>query len=191
LASGAESRYVDLEQCVLSDTYAVPLLWFSLFRESDVRPLSYGAQYPPLITPIAPLQRCLENLNAAESLLCELFERQGSLAPHFAIFRAFLGKLTGEYLAINAGEIFMLNSSFQDRFLTILRGIGVNDTRGIYEDLLAFTNLRTESRFPPPDFMITGEHAESNDFWNIARLLGVGFDSEGIGRKTPWESGDA
>ncbi|MER7703708.1 hypothetical protein ABTX81_12505 [Kitasatospora sp. NPDC097605] len=185
---------------VAHDVFGVPLLWLAMFRPADLVTGVFTVDEEDLdddedgeveaTAPLVAKDRALAQLDAALPVLNALFAAEGPLDAHAALLRQAVERAPGTFVTIELDEIEGVweeddTSTFQSTLraaLAALDGPADPGPAGRVR-LIELSRLRPARPFPSARLLLDGLEAGEDDHWNLARLLGAGFDAA-----VPWET---
>ncbi len=173
------------------DARAVPLLWLALFRPRDVlREDGPDEDSEPGLrfAPVAARDTALAQLDAAVPYLNRVFEDQGRLDDHAALFKKVFGRSRLRFVAIDLLEVAYTDDpeAYYQQLLAALTALEKERPPAAARTaLLALAPLRLRKKFPPARCLLDDSRITRDDEWNMARLFGTEWEDP-----VPWEPQD-
>lgn len=169
------------------DAWAVPLLWLSLFRPADVlrddEPDEEG-EPGPRFAPVVAKETALQQLEDAIPYLNEVFESQGPLDEHAALFKKVFSRSKQPFVLIDLLEVAYTKDPqrYYEQLLAALTCLQEKQPPAVARKaLLALTRLRLK-KFPPTRCFLDDLKTTEDQDWNMARLFGTAWE-----KPVPWE----
>ncbi len=185
--STAEADFTPEEQTVAQGVYCVPVLWFALFRPTDIRSQVFDVQGDKVtgIAPISDVAVALSQLKAAIPSLNEMFKRQGKFDGYADLLSQAIQSTGRKYVTIESEEIACMGDpdEFYDDFKTALNAINNAESLAVgQERLLKLSEIPANVRFPSANCIIENHKVSDEEMDAHSRLIGCAWI-----RKVPWE----
>lgn len=182
-----ESRYDYRVQVIAEGNYCVPLLWFGLFRPSDMRTQDFqvdGYAWTS-VEPIVEVQAALAHLRQSVRVFDQLFP--GANFTEYCNFLADAVRSTGrKYVTIEMQEIADLSEPevfYDDCRIVMGMLAGDESIADAREKLVMFEDIDEITDVPSARCAINNPNASEDDLANLSRIMGTS-----LVRPVPWES---
>jgi hypothetical protein len=185
--STAEAEFTPDQQTVAQGVYCVPVLWFALFRPSDVRTQVFDVQRERVtgIAPISEVEVALAQLKAAMPNLNEMFRQQGKFDDYADLLSQAIESTGRKYVTIESAEIECIGDpdEFYDDFRAAINAINNAESLAVgRERLLKLSEIPASARFPSARCIIEKNRVSDREMDVHARIIGCAWI-----RKVPWE----
>lgn len=125
--SAVQEDYDPAQQLICSSIGCVPLLWLTLFRESDLKRTNFEIHGEKIeaFAPIALRDQAIGRLNETVPYLGKILPWLGSLRDHAAMLRKAIAAVPNRFISIEIEEIAGLyppEHRFEELFALALRG---------------------------------------------------------------------
>jgi hypothetical protein len=185
--SNAESDFTPEEQTVAQGVYCVPILWFGLFRPSNMRAQKFDVD-GDLVTGVAPVvdvPTALTQLNDAVAKLNKMFEKQGSFDDYAALLGEAIRSTGRKYVTIEMEEIACMGDpdEFYEDVKEALRAFTGEAALKVGSDkLVKISEIPTNVTFPTARCLLGDQKTSDEAIDALSRIIGCSYI-----RKVPWE----
>lgn len=185
--SSVEADFSPARQTIAQGVYCVPLLWFALFRQNDLRTatIEQDGETVEVTAPLVNTATALTQLNAAIPTLNSMFSSLGSLAEYAHLLRQEIETVARAHITIEFDEIACMSDreSFYAHLSYALGALDGNIPAGVgRKSLLTLCQIDPNLRFPPASYLLSEEQLNDSLVLQHANILGSGWE-----RDTGWE----
>lgn len=179
-------------QILVNDVIGVPVLWFALFRPSDMVTQVFETEDGDfhVEAPITSKEQALANLKDSTEVLVEAFSGLGNVNEYITFFEQTISASEWPFVTIEMEEIAYTSDpeEFYQDVRRLLERFEQHTADGVLDLLLELSAFEDLSVLPPARYLLDSlEDVTENDAWNHCRMIGAGQLNSGIGKTVPWE----
>ena len=174
-------------QTIAHGVYCVPLLWFALFRPTDMRAqvVTTDSGSVEVIAPIAEVPTAIRQLEISLTTLKQMFASRGDLGDYVRLLHKGIVAEPRKYITIELDEIAQMGDP--DAFFAYIRyalGAFAGDFPAAVgrTSRLKLSEIDEHTLFPPAECLINGDSVSDNEVRAHSQILGCSWI-----RPVPWE----